>query len=114
MIMTVQQSLITIAVIALGTMLTRFLPFLLFPDGRPVPKYVQYLGVALPPAVLGLLVVYCYKNVNFLSGNHGLPELLAGLSVLIAHKLKKNMFLSIVVGTAVYMILIRLPVFAAV
>lgn len=111
MTMTLQQSLITIGVIMLGTMLTRFLPFLLFPDGRPVPKYVQFLGRALPPAVLGLLVVYCYKNVSFTSGNHGLPELLAGLAVVVIHKLKKNMYLSILTGTVFYMILIRLPVF---
>ena len=64
--MSVSEQIITIAVVALGTMLTRFLPFLLFPAGKPTPRYVQYLGKALPGAVFGLLVVYCLKNVGLL------------------------------------------------
>lgn len=111
MTMTVTESLIIIGVIMLGTMLTRFLPFLLFPAGRESPKYVQFLGRVLPPAVLGLLVVYCYKSVDLASGNHGIPEIAAGLVVVLLQKWRKNLFLSILVGTVLYMILIRLPVF---
>ena len=58
--MTVTQQIITIAMVVFGTMLTRFLPFLLFPSGKPTPKYIQYLGKVLPAAVFGMLVIYCY------------------------------------------------------
>ena len=111
MSMTVEQSLITIGVIMLATVLTRYLPFVLFPDGRETPKYVQHLAKVLPPAVLGMLVIYCYKSVEVTGGNHGLPEILAGVVVVALQSWKKNMFLSLLAGTACYMILIRLPVF---
>ena len=62
--MTLSEQLITIAMVILGTALTRFLPFLIFPAGKPTPKYIQYLGKVLPAAVFGLLVVYCLRNVN--------------------------------------------------
>ena len=88
--MSVTEQIITIAVVALGTMLTRFLPFLLFPAGKPTPRYVQYLGKALPGAVFGLLVVYCLKNVSLLSGSHGLPELIAILVVAGLHLWKRR------------------------
>ena len=71
--MTVSQQIITIIIVILGTALTRFLPFLLFPADKPTPKYIQYLGKVLPPAIFGLLVIYCLKNVSLLSGNHGIP-----------------------------------------
>ena len=103
--MSVTEQIITIAVVALGTMLTRFLPFLLFPAGKPTPRYVQYLGKALPGAVFGLLVVYCLKNVSLLSGSHGLPELIAILVVAGLHLWKRQMLLSIAGGTICYMLL---------
>ena len=68
--MTLTQQIITIAIVVLGTMLTRFLPFLLFPAGKPTPKYVRYLGKVLPPAVFGMLVIYCLKNVSIFTGSH--------------------------------------------
>ena len=77
--MTLTQRILTIAVIVLGTMLTRFLPFLLFPAGKPTPKAVHYLGSVLPGAVFGLLVIYCLKNVSLLSGSHGIPDIGFGL-----------------------------------
>ena len=89
-------------------MLTRFLPFLLFPAGKPTPRYVQYLGKALPGAVFGLLVVYCLKNVGLLSGSHGLPELIAILVVAGLHLWKRQMLLSIAGGTICYMLLVQL------
>lgn len=61
MIMTLTEQVITVGMIVLATMLTRFLPFVLFPSGKPTPKYIQYLGRVLPAAVFGLLVVYCLK-----------------------------------------------------
>ena len=106
--MSVTEQIITIAVVALGTMLTRFLPFLLFPAGKPTPRYVQYLGKALPGAVFGLLVVYCMKNVGLLSGSHGLPELIAILVVAGLHLWKRQMLLSIAGGTICYMLLVQL------
>ncbi len=106
--MSVTEQIITIAAVVLGTMLTRFLPFLLFPAGKPTPRYVQYLGKALPGAVFGLLVVYCLKNVSLLSGSHGLPELIAILAVAGLHLWKRQMLLSIAGGTICYMLLVQL------
>ena len=106
--MTVTQQLITIAVVALGTMLTRFLPFLVFPEGKSTPKYVQYIGKALPGAVFGLLVIYCLKNVSLFAGSHGLPELIAIAVVVLLHLWKRQMLLSIAAGTVCYMLLVQL------
>ena len=99
--------MITILVVALGTMLTRFLPFLLFPAGKPTPKVITYLGKVLAPAVFGLLVVYCLKNVSLLTGNHGLPEFLAISAVVLLHLWKRQMLLSIAGGTICYMLLVQ-------
>lgn len=106
--MTLSQQLITIGMVVLGTMITRFLPFLLFPAGKPMPKYVRYLGKFLPAAVFGLLVVYCLRNVNPLAGSHGLPELIAIAVVVALHLWKKQMLLSIAGGTICYMLLVQL------
>jgi branched-subunit amino acid transport protein AzlD len=106
--MTIPQQIITIAICVLGTMLTRFLPFLVFSSKKPTPKYIVYLGNALPCAVFGMLVVYCLKNVSILSGTHGLPELLAIAVTAGLHLWKKNMLLSIAGGTIVYMLLVQL------
>ncbi len=106
--MSLQQRIITIAVVVIGTMLTRFLPFLLFPAGKPTPKYIRYLGDVLPSAVFGLLVVYCLKNVSILTGSHGLPELIAIAVVVALHKWKWQMLLSIAGGTVCYMLLVQL------
>lgn len=105
--MTVTQQIITIAMVVFGTMLTRFLPFLLFPSGKPTPKYIQYLGKVLPAAVFGMLVIYCLKEVNILSGNHGVPELIGILLVVLLHLWKRQMLLSIAGGTIVYMLLVQ-------
>ena len=105
--MTLTQRILTIAVIVLGTMLTRFLPFLLFPAGKPTPKAVHYLGSVLPGAVFGLLVVYCLKNVSLFTGSHGLPELMSIALVVLLHLWKRQMLLSIAGGTACYMLLVQ-------
>jgi len=106
--MTLTQQIITIGVVVLGTMLTRFLPFLLFPAGKPTPKYIQYLGKVLPGAVFGLLVIYCLKDVSVLSGSHGLPELISIVLVVALHLWKRQMLLSIAGGTVCYMLLVQL------
>lgn len=106
--MSVSQQIWIIAIVVLATMATRFLPFLIFPPGRPTPKYIQYLGKVLPAATIGLLVIYSLKNINLMSGAHGIPELISVAVVAGLHVWKKNMFLSIAVGTILYMVLIRL------
>ena len=106
--MTLTQQIIIIAICALGTMATRFLPFFIFSSGRPAPPYIQYLGKALPAAIFGMLVVYCLKNVELFSGSHGLPELIAIAAVTAVHLWKRQMLLSIAVGTVCYMLLVQL------
>lgn len=106
--MTLTQQIITIAMIVLGTMLTRFLPFLLFPAGKPTPRYIQYLGKVLPSAVFGLLVVYSLKDVSLLTGSHGIPELISVAVVVALHLWKRQMLLSIAGGTVCYMLLVQL------
>ena len=106
--MTLTQRLVTIALCALATMLTRFLPFLLFSSRRPTPKYVRYLGRALPPAIFGMLVVYCLKNVSIVSGSHGQPELIAIAVTVGLHLWKRQTLLSIAGGTIAHMLLIQL------
>lgn len=106
--MTLSQQVITIALCAAGTMLTRFLPFLVFSSKKPTPKYVQYLGKALPAAIFGMLVVYCLKNVNVLAGSHGLPELISIAVVVALHLWKRQMLISVAGGTVCYMLLVQL------
>ncbi len=106
--MTLTEQIITIAVLALGTMATRFLPFLIFRDNKPTPKYVQYLGKALPAAIFGMLVVYCLKSVNVLAYSYGLPELIAILVTVGLHLWKRQTLLSIAGGTVCYMLLVQL------
>lgn len=105
--MTLTQQIITIGMVILGTALTRFLPFLLFPAGRPTPKYIRYLGTVLPSAVFGLLVVYCLKNVSLFTGSHGIPELISIALVVVLHVWKRQMLLSIAGGTVFYMLLVQ-------
>ncbi|SHO43386.1 branched-chain amino acid transporter permease [Anaerocolumna xylanovorans] len=107
MYLTPIQALIIIFAIALGTMLTRFLPFLLFPEKKTPPAYITYLGKVLPSAIIGLLVVYCLKGVSFLSFPHGMPEAAAVLSILFLHIWKRNTLLSIAGGTIVYMVMVQ-------
>lgn len=104
--MTEVQSAVTIGAVVLGTMATRFLPFLVFPKGKTLPKFVQYLGKALPRVAIGLLVVYCFKDVAS-SGTYGIPEILSVLLIIVLHKWKKNTLLSIGGGTALYMLLVQ-------
>ena len=106
--MTFSQQIMTIGIVVFGTMLTRFLPFLVFGRGKETPKYIQYLGKILPAAVFGLLVVYCLKDLNILSGSYGLPEAIAIFVVVLLHLWKRQMLLSIAGGTVCYMLLTQL------
>lgn len=106
--MTITQHLITIGVIVLGTMLTRFLPFLVFPAGKTTPKFITYLGKVLPSAIFGFLVIYCLKDISFISGSYGLPEFIAVTAVILLHLWKRQMLISIAGGTVIYMLLVQL------
>ncbi|HBL40614.1 MAG TPA: branched-chain amino acid transporter AzlD [Ruminococcaceae bacterium] len=105
--MSLSQQVLTVALIVLTTMTTRFLPFLLFPKGKPMPKFIRYLGKVLPGAVFGMLVIYCLKEVDLFSASHGLPELISIAAVVVTHLWKKQMLLSIAVGTVCYMLLVQ-------
>lgn len=104
--MTVTESIITIAAVVAGTMLTRFLPFWVFPEGKKPPLYIEYLGSVLPYAVIGFLVVFCLKD-SFQGGSHGLTELISIAFIILLHKWRKNVLLSICGGTAFYMFLVQ-------
>lgn len=105
--MTLTQQIITIALCVLATMITRFLPFLVFSSNKPTPKYIRYLGDYLPPAIFGMLIVYCLKNITLFAGSHGLPELIAILVTIGLHLFKRQMLLSIAAGTVCYMLLVQ-------
>lgn len=101
------ESLVIILLTAAGIQLTRWLPFLLFPQNKEPPQVILYLGRVLPSAMMGLLVVYCLKEVSWLSAPHGAPELLAILAVVLLHRWKNNVLLSIAGGTVLYMLLVQ-------
>ena len=96
-----------VAVMSAVTVLLRFLPFLIFRKGK-TPAYVAYLGDVLPQAIIGMLVIYCLKDVSFAAAPYGLPELLAALAVVGLQVWKRSSLVSILSGTAIYMLLIRL------
>ena len=97
-----------VAVMALVTILLRFLPFLIFRKGRETPAYISYLGHVLPQAIIGMLVVYCLREIDLTRAPFGLPELIASAAVVGLQAWKKNSLVSILAGTAVYMALTRL------
>lgn len=108
MTMTIWQGALTIVTVVLGTMCTRFLPFLVFPESKQPPRIIEYFGQVLPYAMTGLLVVYALRNTPILTGSHGLPELIACTVIVLLHVWKRNMLLSIAGGTIVYMLLVQL------
>jgi len=105
--MTLTQEISIIAIVVVGTMLTRFLPFIIFSADKPTPSYIQYLGKVLPPAVFGLLVIYSLREVNLFIGNHGIPELISVALIIILHYWKRSMVLSIAGGTIFYMMFVQ-------
>lgn len=106
--MTTAQIAALVAVMAAVTFLTRALPFLLFGRGGEPPRVVLYLGRFLPPAVIAMLIVYCYRGLDFAQPAGWAPGLIAGAAVVILHAWKKNNMLSIVGGTILYMMLVQL------
>ena len=106
--MTLKQQIITVALCVLGTVLSRFTPFIVFSENNKTPKLVDYLGKALPGAVFGMLVIYCLKEVDFTRGSFGIPEGVGVVVTYLFHKWKRQMMISIVGGTICYMILVRI------
>ena len=102
------HAILTILVATLVTAATRFLPFLIFGNGKKTPDIIVYLGKVLPYAIMGMLVVYCLKIVSFLQSPFGIPELLGCAAVAILHIWKRNTLLSIGAGTVLYMLLVQL------
>ena len=107
MYLTPTQTIITILAIAIGTMITRFTPFILFPENKTLPPYIHYLGKVLPPAMVGLLVVYCLKNITLMNYPYGLPEAISIALLIAIHKYKHNVLLSIGISTVCYMFLVQ-------
>lgn len=101
------QALLMIIIMAGITFFIRALPFLLFPGNRRTPAYITYLGKVLPCAIIGMLVVYCFKNTQIVSTPYGLPELLSLAAIILVHIWKRNTLLSIGGGTLFYMFLVQ-------
>lgn len=99
------RSGILVAVMAIVTILIRFLPFLIF--RKKTPAYIIYLGEVLPPAIIGMLVIYCLKDISVTAAPFGLPELFAVASVVGVQVWKRNSILSILIGTILYMALMN-------
>ncbi len=102
-----EYGILAVAVMATVTILLRTLPFLIF-SRRQTPAYITYLGKYLPYAIMGMLVVYCLKGINFTALPFGIPELVSAAVVVLLHLWKRSTLLSIVSGTALYMVLIQL------
>lgn len=102
------NDVLLVAVVALVTMALRFLPFLIFGRRRQTPAFIAYLGRVLPFAIMGMLVVYCLRDVPVASAPYGLPEWLGVVGVAALYLWKRNTLLSIGLGTAWYMLLVQL------
>lgn len=103
----VGKSLAIIFAVSVTIFFTRVIPFLFFPKGKEIPPVIQYLGKVLPPAVIGMLVIYCLKGVSFAVVSQWAPALIASAVVVLLHVWKRNNMLSIGVGTVLYMFLVQ-------
>lgn len=103
--MSLRQRIIVIAIAAVTTMMTRFLPFLVFNGSKKLSPYLEKIGRFLPAAIMGVLVIYCYRNLNFSHPRTAIFEIVAGLITVLVHLWKENMPLSIIVGTGSYMLM---------
>ena len=106
--MSTVHSIALIAVMAAVTMALRFLPFLIFPEEKKLPRVLEYLGTVLPGAIMGMLVVYCFKSTSVVSWPFGIPELIASAIVVLTYLLFKKSLISIGLGTVAYMLLVQL------
>lgn len=104
---TTSQSLIIFGILALITFLLRATPFLLFPDNKETPKYIEYLGKVLPKTIIAMLVVYCLKDINIFTYPNALPELISIVAIVTLHLWKRSTLLSVGGGTVIYMVLVQ-------
>ncbi len=104
---TMTQSLVFFGLISLTTIFIRFLPFVLFPENKKTPGYITYLGRVLPYTIIGMLVIYCLKDISFTQAPYGLPEAISIAAIIVLHLKKGNTFLSIGAGTVIYMLLVQ-------
>lgn len=102
-----KHTLILIGVCALVTALLRFIPFIVFSGKRKTPAFITYLGKVLPFAIMGMLVVFCLKGTSVTSYPYGIPEIISVAAVTVIHIWKRNTLLSIIGGTALYIVLIN-------
>jgi branched-subunit amino acid transport protein AzlD len=107
-VMSTGEACLFFGLVAAVTILIRFLPFLLFPEHKKTPKYVEYLGLVLPYAIIGMLVVYCLKDVSLLRFPFALPEAISVIAIIGLQTWRRNMLLSIGGGTLLYMLLTQL------
>lgn len=103
-----RHAMIIILVMGLMTFATRILPVLIFGRGEKVPEYIMYLGRVIPYTAMGLLIVYCLRDVPVLDSPHALPEAISLAAVCLTYLWKRNTIFSVVAGTALYMVLIQL------
>lgn len=104
---TTGQLLLFYGLVVLGTVLTRALPFILFPEKKLIPKYIRYIADVLPFTIIGMLVIYSLKDISFVNNPHGIPEIISITVTIALHLWKKNTLLSIGGGSLLYMILVQ-------
>lgn len=107
MSLTTTQSFMIILAIAITTFFTRVIPFIFFPDNKETPKYITYLGEVLPYSAIGMLVIYCLKDVSFKAMPFGLPEIISIIAIILLHNWKKNTLISIGGGSLIYMLIVQ-------
>lgn len=110
--MTVIQQILSIAIAAVANFFTRVSPFLIFDHSNKkgsdeISPFIEGLGRFLPPAIMGMLVVYCFRDVNFLAASHGLPDIIATIITVLVHLWRRNMSLSLLVRTVAYILLVN-------
>ena len=101
------HAMLIIAVMGGAVLATRILPVLVFGRSDKVPEFILYLGTVIPYTAMGLLIVYCLRDVSILHGSHGLPELIALAAVTASYLWKRNTILSVIIGTVIYMFLVQ-------
>lgn len=103
-----RHAMIIILIMGLMTLGTRIVPVLIFGRGEKVPEYILYLGKVVPYTAMGLLIVYCLKDVPVLEAPHALPEIIALAVVSATYLWKRNTIMSVVIGTVLYMVLVQM------
>ena len=106
--MSLTEQLLTISIVAVTTFFTRYVPFAVFSDSTKTPPFIQELGEFLPAAIIGMLVIYCYKDITPSTLFENWPFFLASVMTVVVHIKRNNMMLSILVGTACYVLILNL------